>query len=82
MIHGRESRGGAYCAASDQTSAMAVRCTWYGMSKKTRTMDGVIARTACGPATAKLTSCGTGGGGKGGGGSVVQRQHPVLSSSS
>mmetsp|Transcript_1065 Transcript_1065/g.3383 ORF Transcript_1065/g.3383 Transcript_1065/m.3383 type:complete len:230 (-) Transcript_1065:118-807(-) len=41
---------------------------WYGMSKKTRTMDGVIIRTSGGPATAKLTVWGAGGGGGGGGG--------------
>mmetsp|Transcript_44019 Transcript_44019/g.141471 ORF Transcript_44019/g.141471 Transcript_44019/m.141471 type:complete len:247 (+) Transcript_44019:429-1169(+) len=55
---------------------------WYGMSKSTRTRDGVTARTSGGPATAKATRCGTGGGGGGGGGSVEQVQREESASRS
>ena len=53
---------------------------WYGMSKSTRTSDGVTACTSSGPASAKDTCCGTGGGGGGGGGQGRPRHCPLRSS--
>ena len=55
---------------------------WYGMSKSTRTSDGVTRCTCSGPVNAKRTGRGTGGGVGGGGANLRSDHRPVSSLSS